>query len=205
MRRVHVVALLVMLSASAASAQTPAAKPPARRPSKPAPPPMSVMVLGHYGVFLPSDSAFKGIYGNGGVFGVELRVGSSPAKGGPLVGWLEASFRQRNGSLSFTHEATKVSVNAIEGGVLVRLGRGTAVPYVGAGGGYYAFAETNDPFGQAKQSKPGYCGVFGVMITPGKTLVVDVRVKYSAVSMKPADLTIKVGGLTGGIGVGFRF
>ena len=158
------------------------------------------MFLGRFGYFLASDSAFKDIYGNGAVYGGELRLG-----GKMIVAWLEGSYRERVGKLSFTGEETKVKVTGIEGGALCRIIPGNISPYAGAGIGYYMFNENNVAIGKAKQNKIGFCGLAGVSMIVGGSFVLDARMKFSTCAMKPADFDINVGGITLGIGVGFRF
>ena len=158
------------------------------------------MFLGRIGFFLASDSAYTDIYGNGVVFGGELRVG-----GKKLAGWLEGSYRARKGQLSYTKEETKVSILAVEGGALYRFMTGSISPYAGAGLGFYIFDENNVAIGEAKQSKVGFCGLAGVSMIIGRSFVLDARVKLSTCAMKPADFDINVGGITLGIGAGFRF
>ena len=158
------------------------------------------MFLGRIGFFSASDSAYSDIYGNGVVFGGELRVG-----GEKLAGWLEGSYRARTGQLSYTKEETKVSILAVEGGALYRFMTGRISPYAGVGLGFYIFDENNTMIGEAKQSKIGFCGLAGVSMIVGGSFVLDARVKFSTCTMKPADLDINVGGITLGIGAGFRF
>jgi hypothetical protein len=158
------------------------------------------MFLGRIGFFLASDSAYSDIYGNGVVFGGELRVG-----GKKLAGWLEGSYRARTGRLSYTKEETEVSILAGEGGVLYRFMTGSISPYLGAGFGFYIFDEDNVAIGEAKQSKAGFCGFAGISMIVGGSFVLDARVKFSSCAMKPADFDINVGGITLGIGAGFRF
>ena len=158
------------------------------------------MFLVRAGYFMASDSAFKDIYGNGAVYGGELRLG-----GKRIVGWLEGSYRERRGKFSYTGEETKVKVTAIEVGALYRIIPGNISPYAGAGIGYYMFNESNAPMGVAKQSKVGFCGAAGVSMIIGRSFVLDARAKFSSCAMKPADFDINVGGITLGIGAGFRF
>jgi len=160
----------------------------------------SSMFLCRIGFFLASDSAYTDIYGNGVVFGGELRVG-----GKKLAGWLEGSYRARTGQLSYTKEETKVSILAVEGGALYRFMTRSISPYAGAGLGIYVFDENNSAIGEAKQSKIGFCGLAGVFMIVGRSFVLDARVKFSTCAMKPADFNINVGGITLGIGAGFCF
>jgi len=198
MRRIIGVGLVLLIVTQALSAQQPVV--PAAKPGPQEERDSFSMFLGRFGYFLASDSAFKDIYGNGVVFGGELRIG-----GKRIAGWLEGNYRARTGEFSFTGEETKVNVMAIEGGALYRIMPGDISPYVGAGIGFYIFNENNEPIGEAKQSKIGFCGAAGVSVIVAKLLVLDCRLKYSTCSMKPADYDINVGGLTMGIGLGVRF
>lgn len=198
MRRIIGVGLVLLMVTQALSAQQPVI--PGAQPEPQEERDSFSMFLGRFGYFLASDSAFKDIYGNGVVFGGELRIG-----GKRIAGWLEGNYRARTGEFSFTGEETKVNVMAIEGGALYRIMPGDISPYVGAGIGYYMFNENNEPIGEAKQSKIGFCGAAGVSVIVAKLLVLDCRLKYSTCSMKPADFDINVGGLTMGIGLGVRF
>jgi len=198
MRRMIGVALVLLIVTQALSAQqpdVPGAKPGPQKEHN-----SFSMVLGRFGYFLASDSAFKDIYGNGVVYGGELRLG-----GKRIAGWLEGNYRARTGKSSFTEEETNVNVMAFEGGALYRIMPGNISPYVEAGIGYYMFDEKNSFIGEAKQSKIGFCGAAGVSVIVAKLLVLDCRLKYSSCSMKPADFDINIGGLTMGIGLGVRF
>ena len=158
------------------------------------------MFVGRFGYFLASDSAFKPIYGNGMVFGGELRLGDRK-----ITGWLEGNYRARTGKSSFTKEETKMNVLAIEGGALYTIKSGNIVPYVGAGLGYYMYKETNQPIGEAKKSNIGFCVVGGASMRVFKSLALDARIKYSTCSMQPADYKVNIGGLTFGFGLGLGF
>ena len=146
---------------------------------------------------------------------IELRASSGATAlssiGNPLLlraaaeSWLEGSYRARTGQLSYTKEETKVSILAVEGGALYRFMTGSVFPYAGAGLGFYIFDEKNVAIGEAKQNKIGFCGLAGVSWIVGGSFVLDARVKFSTCTMKPADFNINVGGITLGIGAGFRF
>jgi opacity protein-like surface antigen len=169
----------------------------------PAPPKENTlsMFVGRFGYFLASKE-FKDIYGNGVVFGGELRLG-----GRRITGWLEGNYRARTGKFSFTKEETKVNVLAIEGGALykIKIKSGNIMPYVGAGLGYYMYDEKNEPIGEAKKNQIGFCVVGGASMRVFKSLALDCRIKYSTCSMQPADFKINIGGLTFGLGLGLGF
>jgi len=168
----------------------------------PAPPQENTlsMMLGRFGYFWASDPAFAPIYGNGSVFGGELRLG-----GRIVTGWLEGSYRTRTGKFSFTGEETKVAVTALEGGVIFRILPGPFMPYAGAGVGYYSYAETNEPIGRAKKYQWGACAVAGATLKIADRIALDYRIKYSTCRMRPADTKIEIGGLTLGLGLGLFF
>jgi hypothetical protein len=161
--------------------------------------PFSMFLL-RAGFFMAGDSAFGDVYKNGLVYGGELRIGK-----GKIVGWLEGTYRAHTGSMTFTGDATKMSVIAVEAGALYRFKSGPMTPYAGLGLGYHMFTETNDIRGEAKKSGFGFCALAGVTMAFGKNLVLDGRVKYSMCSMTPADFKIDVGGLTFGIGAGMKY
>lgn len=198
MRRIIGVGLVLLIVTQALSAQQPVV--PGATPGPQEERDSFSMFLGRIGYFLAGDSAFKDIYGNGVVYGGELRIG-----GKRIAGWIEGNYRARTGKSSFTEEETKVNVMAIEGGALYRIMPGNISPYVGAGIGFYMFDEKNSFIGEAKKSNVGFCGAAGVSVFVAKLLVLDCRLKYSTCSMKPADFDINVGGLTMGIGLGVRF
>jgi opacity protein-like surface antigen len=156
-------------------------------------------VLARVGYFNPTESAFRDIYGAGLIFGGELRLSSKS-----LGFWLEGSHLGRTGELSYTGEATEVKITAVEGGVLYTIKPGKVAPYAGAGIGYYQYKESN-VIGESKQNKAGFCAVAGVSLDFTSRLFGDFRLKYSSCSIKPADFKVNIGGLTAGIGLGFRF
>jgi opacity protein-like surface antigen len=157
------------------------------------------MMLARAGVFLATDSAYKDIYGDTPVYGLELRIGKEK-----LAGWLEGSYRSDTGASSFTKEETKVSVIGLEAGALYRFMTGAFSPYVGAGAGYYSFKESNSFIGQASKGGMGFCVLGGASYLAGSLIVLDCRIKYSSCRMKPADFDINIGGLTISLGIGFR-
>lgn len=158
------------------------------------------MFLVRAGFFLASDSAFTDVYGNGAVFGGELRIGKKK-----LAGWLEGNYRARTGEFSFTKEETKVNVLAVEGGALYRFLRGALSPYAGAGIGFYMYNEKSSILPEVKKSQVGFCALAGASYSLGKWFVVDGKIKYSMCKMQPADFKIDIGGFTVSLGAGVRF
>jgi opacity protein-like surface antigen len=156
------------------------------------------MMLLRAGYFMPAQAAFRDIYGGGPVFGVVLRFGRKR-----LNLWVEGSYFAKSGKLSETAEATDAKIMALEAGALWAFRPGKMTPYIGAGAGYYQYKETN-VIGEAKQGKPGFCGVAGAILTLSRRLLLDARLKYNTCSMQPADFKINIGGLVVGVGLGLR-
>ena len=73
------------------------------------------MLLAQAGQFFASDSTYKDIYGDGPVFGGEVRVPIGPG-GRRLIVFADGSYRTRKGELSYTNESTTVAVTVFEGG-----------------------------------------------------------------------------------------
>jgi opacity protein-like surface antigen len=210
-------ALLVIVAAQPAAAQTrtpvqrtaqrPAPAPAVRKTSDPT---ASPMVLARAGQFFASGSSYKNIYGDGPVFGGEVRVPIGPG-GKRFVLFADGSYRTRKGELSYTKESTTATVTAFEGGLLYRLARGRISPYLGAGAGYHTLKETSEPLGTANKGGVGFLGTGGVTVAATRHLMVDLRVKYSGARLQPSprtpDVTFKVdvGGITAGIGLGIAF
>jgi hypothetical protein len=159
----------------------------------------SLVWLLRAGYFIPSQSEFRDIYGNGPTFGSELRFGR-----GRLAAWLEIALFGRSGELFKTAETTKVKIMSLEGGALWRIKTGKTTPYIGVGAGYFQFRETN-VIGEAKQGKAGFCSIGGATLMLGQRLILDFRLKYTLCPMQPADFKIDIGGLTAGIGLGIGF
>ena len=158
------------------------------------------MFLIRAGFYLASDVAFRDVYGNGLVFGGELRIGRKT-----VSGWLEGTTRSRTGQFSYSQDTTEVRVTAVEGGTLFRIKSGPFSPYIGAGLGFYMFKETDNLMIDAEQNKIGFCGFVGFSGLLGDVFVLDARLKYGLCKMLPADFEIQIGGLTAGIGLGIRF
>ncbi len=173
-------------------------------PPRPKDPDPFSMALARFGYFIAADPAYKAVYRNGVSYGGEARIALGRS-GRPIVAWFEGNYRTRTGSFTFTKETTRLKVTSVEGGAIYRISRGRVAPYVGAGVGYYIFNENNEPIGEAKQNKVGFCGVGGFSVMVAGPFVLDLRVKYSSARMQPADFGINVGGATAGLGAGVRF
>jgi opacity protein-like surface antigen len=160
---------------------------------------LAVSALVRYGYFSASEQAFRDIYGHAAPLGLELRLGRKR-----ISGWLEGGFLSRKGRFSFTNDETRVRIQAYEGGALYRILSGRLSPYAGAGLGIYVYKETNF-LGTARQSKLGFCLISGAEIVLMKSLILDLKMKYSRCVIQPADFKVDIGGWTMGAGLGLRF
>jgi opacity protein-like surface antigen len=191
MRSTLVAVMLVLMATSVAWAQPPAGD---MLSSK--------LLLARVDYQLSTDSAFTDVYDKGPIFGGELRIPLGQTR---LAIFAEGSYLTRAGKLTYTQEDTDLTISTAEAGVLYRIGRGAVTPYVGAGVAMFMFKETSDALGEASQSKAGFTVVGGVSMALGRHFALDGRLKYNNSSMKPADVDIKVGGLSAGVGIGLRF
>jgi hypothetical protein len=203
MWRVVGVWLLVLMTAQTSSAQQPKGatvppKPQARQAA-------DSSLMGRVGFVLGTESAYRDVYGVGVVIGSEMRIAIPGPFDRRLIAWAEGNYRGQNGQLSYTGDPTKVKVTALEGGLLYRITRGNLSAYVGGGIGYYIFSENSVSMGAVSENNIGYCGVAGASLPVGGRLLFDVRLKYSASNMQPADFPITLGGLTLDAGFGVRF
>ena len=196
---------IIMLSLNLVAADT--SRTPAKREPLPIDfeiPGSAFLLRGSY--FMPSEAVFKNIYGSLMAPGAEFRLG-----GQMVAGWLEGTYIQRTGKLTFTQEETKLTLIPIEGGLLVRFATGNLMPYLGAGGGYYMYKEKSDALGEVKENKFGFCGVGGLSYHMS-SFMLDLKVKYSSCKFKPGStdtgvdpLEVNIGGLSLSLGLGLGF
>jgi opacity protein-like surface antigen len=211
---------LVLLSAQVAAAQTtvpqPAAPPAQPGTVQPAPAKsmagLSSAILVRAGYFSASEATYKDIYGSGITYGGELRI-ALPPWDRRIVLFVEGEYRTASGELTFTKEATDVTVTAGEAGLLFRLSKSRVSPYIGGGAAFYNYEEKSEALGTATGSKVGFVGVGGLAIALTRSLACDLKVKYSSVTITPENsgaqnvsvYDFDAGGLTAGIGIGIRF
>jgi len=150
---------------------------------------------------MPSEQAFKDIYGGGLMAGGEIAFGLS----GPLKVWIEAMYHKGTGKLTYTGEDTTLTLFPIGGaGLRYEFAAGPAVVYAGAGARYYSYKEEN-VIGTASKSGAGFVGLAGVSLRLAKVFMLDLRAAYSSCKLTPADFTVDVGGLELGGGLVFVF
>ncbi|MFQ6069977.1 MAG: hypothetical protein ACE5LC_05555 [Candidatus Aminicenantales bacterium] len=149
---------------------------------------------------LPSEQAFRQIYGNELIYGGEVDIGILKN----LVLWAGGGYYTNKGNLTFTQEATTLTLVPFGGGVKFRINWGSLQFYAGGGIRYYIYNEKN-PIGEAKKNGAGYLGTIGGVIKIRGRWIINIFIDYSYCRMTPADFTINVGGVELGFGIGYEF
>jgi hypothetical protein len=197
-------ALIVMTALATASvlaAQTPEPAPQAQpRPEaavrRPWP---SAMAFVRYGSFAPSAGIFKTVYGNGPVFGAELRL---HIKGGFYLS-LEAGSFSKKGRLTVTEDPTTMTIYPMEVMAIFHPRSGSIMPYIGAGGSACKYAEEN-VIGKVSEWGVGFAA-YGGVTARWRSIGVDARVKLSSVKVKPLEESVNLGGITISVAAGYLF
>jgi hypothetical protein len=149
---------------------------------------IELLVRGTY--LMPSDSAFKDIYGSSPMFGGELGIKIV----GGLRLFLGGDYLRAKGQLTYTKEGTTLTLIPAGGGLKYSFLEGAFHPYLAAGVRYYMYKESN-PLGTVKKNGPGFLGRAGVTFEFAKKFGVDLSAGYSWCEMKTDDFTINLGGL----------
>lgn len=156
--------------------------------------------------FQPADQYFKDIYAGGSFtdwisYGGEIGIKIWKS----LEIWAGGHYFTKTGKLTFTEEETKIKITPIYGGIRLRLSKGKVSWYVGAGVGNFKYKEEN-PIGTVDKGDIGYIGQAGVIFKIIGALFIDVKGNYSYCKVKPAGVEeVNLGGIQGGIGIGFEF
>ncbi len=149
---------------------------------------------------MPSEQAFKDIYGSGLMYGGEIAF----RLGGPVKLWIDGMYYRGKGKLTYTEEDTTLTLIPIGAGVRAELPKGAFIPYAGAGLRYYMYTEEN-VIGTAKKNGLGFVGFAGLNLKIAKGFLLDLRAAYSSCKLTPADFTINVGGFELGGGLVIEF
>jgi outer membrane protein W len=187
-----------------AAVVSPVAAKPAPQPSPPPAagiqrPRPSMMILGRYGSFAPSDAIFKTIYGSGSVLGGEIRF---RVAGGFYLS-LEGGYFNKKGLLTVTRDETTMTVYPIDAMLIFHALSGSIMPYVGAGGAGCKYQEKN-AIGTVDEWGYGFA-VCGGLSARLNFLGIDARVKYTSIKIKPLEDEAGLGGLTLSLAAGFIF
>lgn len=150
--------------------------------------------------FTPSDQYFKDIYGGGICYGGE--IGITVWKG--LSVWAGGDFFAKKGKMTFTGEETEISIIPLCGGIMYQLSSSSVRPYAGFGVGYFQYKEST-PVVDVSKGDIGYMGMVGCIVKIGEKFFFDLKASFSSCKVKPLEIEADLGGLKGGIGLGFEF
>jgi len=151
--------------------------------------------------FIPSEQAFKDIYGSGIMYGGE--IGVSIWNNFEL--WVIGSYFSKKGELTFTGEETKLRILPTGAGIRYVHPTGKTIDiYGGMGICYFSYKEEN-PIGDVSTSKIGYLGTAGTYVKVSDGLFFDLFIDYSYCKIQPADFSINIGGFGAGVGIGYNF
>ncbi len=155
------------------------------------------------GLFFPSASDFRDVYNSGTVFGGELAVPIA----GALHLWAGAEYFGKSGLLTLSEEVTKVRIIPVYLGLRYHFGKSTIRPYLGAAAAYFLFKEEN-PLGSISENGIGFLGQGGLLVKVAGPVSLDLYANYRACTLRtddPDPVEAKIGGLSGGAGLVFRF
>lgn len=156
------------------------------------------------GYYVPSDSAYKDLYGQGnlmfgGSFSFELiRKFEVRVDGG---------YFQDSGKMNLTKEDLRLSL--LSGGLGVRLRFVDAKllrPYVGGGLAIYAYKEDlPSRLEDVSKTAVGLQGEAGTYVSLTQRISLDVNFRYVFMNVKPVDEAVKLGGIRVGLGIVYQF
>jgi len=155
------------------------------------------------GYFMPSDRVFRDVYGGGPAFGGEVAIPLA----GPVQLWAGADIFGKTGHLSVSEEETKVRITPLYAGLRAEFGKTGIRPYFGAAAAYFLFHEVN-LLGTVGESGLGFLTQAGILARLGGSLWLDVFAGFRACTLRAdADdpLEARIGGLSAGLGLAYRF
>ncbi|UCE40767.1 MAG: outer membrane beta-barrel protein [Candidatus Aminicenantes bacterium] len=157
---------------------------------------------GMFGNYFVADPIYKDLYGSGNfIFWGFVSIG--------VMNRLELrgdiGYFNKRGKTSLTGESTSFSLIPITIGARFRLINLEHIrPYLGAGLNYCLFNE-KARIGDTSDTTLGLHFEGGSYIVIAERLYFDLNFRYSISDAKPFDETIKLGGFSTGIGVGYTF
>jgi hypothetical protein len=131
----------------------------------------------------------------------------SPSRAGPVQIWAGADIFSKTGLLSVSEEETKVRITPLYAGLRAEFGKTGLRPYVGAAAAYFLFREEN-PLGTVSENGLGFLTQAGVLARLGGSLWLDIFAGYRVCTLRTDGddpLEAKVGGLSAGLGLAYRF
>ncbi len=158
----------------------------------------SIKIKGAY--FQPSRTMFKDMYKNRWMGEGEFTVRVFKF----IELWLGGNYYSGKGKLPFSQEDTNMRLIGIGGGLKFRATIGAFSPYLGLGPLVYFYEEKN-PIGTAKGNNFGFIGHAGCYLFLSKGIFLDFFLSYTKCKVQPQRIKADLGGLYGGIGLGFAF
>ena len=155
------------------------------------------------GCFFPTDTVFREVYKSGPVFGGELTVPVA----GALHLWAGADLFSKTGLLSVSEEKTKVRITPLYVGLRAQFGKKNTRPYIGAAAAYFLFHEEN-PLGTISDTGLGFIARTGLLARLAGAVWLDIFADYRACTVRTDGddpLEAKLGGLSAGLGLAYRF
>jgi len=152
------------------------------------------------GYFMPTEEAFKEIYGSNVCWGGEIGTLLSRYFGI----WAGVDYYSKMGKLTFTGEDTKLRIAPILVGGKLYIPISKHRLYLGAGVGYFQYKESN-AIEVIKKGDIGFVGKAGLVLRFGAAFLFDLQGSYTYCKVKPGELEADLGGLLLGAGIGFQF
>jgi hypothetical protein len=157
-----------------------------------------VMVRG--GVFWPSDTDFRTIYGAGAIWGIE----ASWLLWRHIEPWISADLFCKHGHMIPTQEETRIWLIPVAAG-LRYVGRVGPVRLHAGGGVVYHFFRERAPIGTATDGGLSAIAEGGGRIPLSRNWDLGLSLRYSRRRLQPQELSFDVGGLQTSLEIGFRF
>jgi opacity protein-like surface antigen len=154
--------------------------------------------------FMPSDSAYKDLYGRGGI----APAGSLSLE---LLRRLElraeVGYFQDDGKMSLTREDIKLKLTTAALGVRYRIVDSRMVaPYAGIGLTVCSYKVDLPPrLTGVSKSAAGFEAEAGTYINAAGRLFLDLNFRFFDTDAKAQTGTVKLGGVRFGLGIGYRF
>ncbi|MFQ6108493.1 MAG: hypothetical protein ACE5L7_02950 [Candidatus Aminicenantales bacterium] len=155
--------------------------------------------------FFPSEKAFRDIYGPGGKWGLDI----SRNIWKNMEVYLEAHYFTKRGKLTFTQESTRLRILPLGVGLKYLFLKKRTHLYAGAGITYNVFEEKN-PIGRTRDYQWGVAVRLGALRKMKglkkffKEFIIDAYIHYNYCKMKPAEISIDIGGVDLGLALGFE-
>jgi opacity protein-like surface antigen len=163
-----------------------------------------IRIGGAANYFMPSDSAYKDLYGRGGL----TPAGSLSLE---LMRRLElraeVGFFQDSGQMSLTREDIKLKLTTAVLGVRYRFIESRMLsPYAGVGVAVISYKEEVPPrLASVSKSTTGFEAEAGTYVNVTARFFLDLNFRYLSAEAKPLTESVKLGGIRFGIGVGYKF